>query len=59
MQLKEATKEVVGQIAYRIEDTTHLLETTTESWTGIEHIETIEEVCKDIWEVEAEIAKLT
>ena len=35
-QLKATSKEVTKQIAYRIKDTTHLLETTTESWTGIE-----------------------
>ena len=35
-QLKETTKEIVGIIAYWIKDTSHLLETTTESWTGIE-----------------------
>jgi hypothetical protein len=40
-QLKEAAKEVIGQIAYRIADTTHLLETTTKSWMGIEQIETV------------------
>ena len=28
-QLKVVTKEITGQIAHRIEDTTHLLETTT------------------------------
>ena len=48
VQLKEATKEVVEQIAHRIADTTHLLETTTKSWTGTEQIEIIEEVCKEI-----------
>ena len=37
-QLKEAAKEVAEQIAYRITDTTHLLETTTESWTCIERL---------------------
>ena len=35
-QLKAAAKEITEQIAYRIADTTHLLETTTESWMGIE-----------------------
>ena len=34
--LKAAAKEIAGLIAYRIKDTTHLLETATESWTGIE-----------------------
>ena len=57
-QLKEAAKEVMGQIAHQIADTTHLLETTTESWTGIEKIETVEEVHEEIRQTEAEIAKL-
>ena len=35
-QLKEAAKEVVGQIVHRIEDTTHLIETTIASWSSIE-----------------------
>ena len=46
--MKEAAKEVVGQIAHQIVDTTHLLETTTESWMGIEKIEVVEEVRKEI-----------
>ena len=57
-QLKAATKEVTEQIAYRIKDTTHLLETTTESWTGIEHINTVEEVREEIWQTKVEIVKL-
>ena len=35
-QLKVAAKEIIAQIAHQIEDTTHLLETTTELWLGIE-----------------------
>ena len=35
-QLKVAAKEITKQIAHQIEDTTHLLETTTSSWLGIE-----------------------
>ena len=35
-QLKEAAKEIMEQIVYRIADMTHLLETTIESWIGIE-----------------------
>ena len=35
-QLKAATKEITRQIAHWITNTTHLLETTTESWLGIE-----------------------
>ena len=38
---------------------THLLETTTESWTGIEKIEPFEEVHEEIRQTEAVIAKLT
>ena len=47
-QLKEAAKEVIGQIAHQIEDTTHLLETTTESWLGIEQIDAVEAVHEEI-----------
>ena len=57
-QLKAIAKEIAKQIAYRIADTTHLLETTRESWMGIEEITTVEEVCKEIRQVGAEIAKL-
>ena len=57
-QLKVAAKEITKQIAHQIEDTTHLLETTTSSWLGIEHIEVIEEVREEIRQVEADIAKL-
>ena len=38
---------------------THLLETATESWIGIEQIEAIEEVRKEIWKTKTEIVKLT
>ena len=37
---------------------THLLETATESWTGIEQIEAVEEVREEIWQTETKIAKL-
>ena len=57
-QLKEVAKEIAKQIAFQIKDTTHLLETTTESWMGIEQITTVEEVCMKIQQVEAEIVKL-
>ena len=58
-QLKAAAKEIAGLIEYRIEDMTHLLETATESWIGIEQIEAIEEVRKEIWKTKTEIVKLT
>ena len=38
---------------------THLLETATESWSGIEKIDIVEEVCEEIRQTEVEIAKLT
>ena len=57
-QLKAAAKEIAGQIAFGIMETTHLLETTSESWMGIEHITTVEEVREEIRQVEAEIVKL-
>ena len=41
-QLKEATKEIIEQIGHQIMDTTHLLETTTESWMGIEKTTRVE-----------------
>ena len=41
-QLKVAAKEITEQIAHQIEDTTHLLETTTPSWFGIKQIDTVE-----------------
>lgn len=40
-QLKLAAKEITRQIAHWIEDTTHLLETTTSSWLGIEQIDIV------------------
>ena len=58
-QLKAAAKEITGLIAFQIEDTTHLLETAMESWTCIEKIEAVKEVCKEIWQTEVEIVKLT
>lgn len=58
VQLKEADKEVMAQIEYQIADTTHLLETTTKSWIGIEQIETVEEVREKIQQAEADIVKL-
>ena len=48
----------MGQIVHQIADTTHLLETTTESWTSIEQIEIVEEVREEIRQAEAEIEKL-
>ena len=57
-QLKVVVKEITGQIAHRIADATHLLETTTESWMGIEKIDAVEEVHEEIWQAEPEIAKL-
>ena len=56
--MKEAAKEVIGQIAHQIVDMTHLLETTIESWMGIEQIETVEEVREEIQQTKVEIAKL-
>ena len=47
-QLKATAKEIAKQIAYQIVDTTHLLETTTESWMGIEQITIVEEVREEI-----------
>ena len=38
---------------------THLLETAMESWSGIEHIDAVEEVREEIWQIKAEIVKLT
>ena len=35
-QLKVVAKEIIRQITHQIADTTHLLETATESWLGIE-----------------------
>lgn len=57
-QLKQAAKEIAKQISYRIVDTAHLLETTTESWMGIEKITIVEEVHEEIWQTEAKIVKL-
>lgn len=57
-QLKAAATEIAGQIAFRIMDTTHLLKTSSESWMGIEKITTVEEVCEEIRQVEAEIEKI-
>ena len=47
-QLKLVAKEIIGKIAHRIEETTLLLETTIESWLGIEHIDVVEEVHEEI-----------
>ena len=57
-QLKVAAKEISGKNAQQIQDTTHLLETTTSSWLGIEQIDVVEEVCKQIRQAEADIAML-
>lgn len=56
--MKATTKEITRQIAFQITDTTRLLETTSESWMGIEQITTVEEACEEIQQVEVEIAKL-
>ena len=45
-------------IVYLIKDTTHLLETSTKSWTGIEQIEIVEEVHEEIRQTKVEIVKL-
>ena len=37
---------------------THLLETAIESWSGIEQIDAVKEVCEEIRQTEAEIVKL-
>jgi allophanate hydrolase subunit 1 len=47
-QLKVAAKEITRQIVHQIEHTTHLLETTTSSWLGIEQIDVVEEARKEI-----------
>ena len=57
-QLKVVAKEITREIVHQIEDTTHLLETTTTSWLGIKQIDTIEEVCEEIRQAEVEITKL-
>ena len=57
-QLKLVAKEIIGKIAHRIEETTLLLETTIESWLGIEHIDVVEEVHEEIRWAKAEIVKL-
>ena len=57
-QLEVVAKEMSGKIVQQIQDTTHLLETTTSSWLGIEQIEAVEEVPKEICQAKAEIAKL-
>ena len=57
-QLKASTKEITRQIAHRIADTTHLLETAIELWLGIEQIDAVEQVHKEILQAKAEIAML-
>ena len=57
-QLKQVAKEIVEQIAYRIADTTHLLETTTESSMCIDQITIVEEVHEEIRQTEVDIVKL-
>lgn len=47
-QFKVVVKEISGQIVHRIKDTTNLLDTTTSSWLGIEKIDRVEEVCREI-----------
>lgn len=57
-QLKADAKEISGKIEQQIEETTHLLETTTSSWMGIKEIDAIEEVRAKIHQAEVDIAKL-
>lgn len=57
-QLKADAEEISGKIEQRIQETVHLLMTSTSSWMGIEQIDTIEEVRADIHQIEADIAKL-
>ena len=59
VQLRAAANEIVGLVAYRVKDMTHLLETPMESWSSIEQIDVVEEVCKEIRQTKAEIGKLT
>ena len=47
-QLKVDVKEITEQIAHQIANKTHLLETTTKSWMGIEQIDVVEVVHKEI-----------
>ena len=56
--MKATTKKIARLIAFRVKDTTHLLETATKSWSNIEKIDAVEEVRKEIRQTEAEIAKL-
>ena len=57
-KLKADTEEISGKIEKQIQETAHLLETTTSSWMGIEQIETIEEVHVEIHQDEANITRL-
>ena len=57
-QLKVEAKDISGKIAQWIQDTTHLPETTTSSWMGIDQIDAIEEVHEEIYQAEADIEKL-
>lgn len=47
-QLRAATNEIAGLVAYRVKDMTHLLETAMESWSDIEKIDIVKEVCEEI-----------
>lgn len=47
-QLKVTAKEISGKIEQQIQETTHMLETTTSSWMGIEQIDAIEEAHQEI-----------
>ena len=51
-------EEISGKIEQWIQETAQFLETTTSSWVSIEKINTIEEVCATIHQVEVDIARL-
>ena len=48
VQLRATANEIAGLVAYRVKDTTHPLETAMESWSGIEQIDVVKEVCEEI-----------
>ena len=56
--MKADAKEITERIEQQIQYATHLLETTTSSWMGIEQIDDIGEVRTKIHQAEADIAKL-
>ena len=43
-ELKVEAKELSSKIEQQIQETVHLLETTTSSWMGIEQINAVEEL---------------